>query len=97
LSPVAECALGRDAGRARDIMIVHIQRCVERAKEDGAGNFNKPLRPPRLAMSRTQLAMEASAGSRSRIMVISSDAENGRFSSDAEDDRFREAFRLRGR
>jgi hypothetical protein len=40
-----ECALARDAKRAQDIMVSHIQGCVEHAlKEDAAGIFNKPSR-----------------------------------------------------
>jgi DNA-binding GntR family transcriptional regulator len=40
-----ECALARDAKRAQDIMVLHIQGCVEHAlKEDAAGIFNKPSR-----------------------------------------------------
>ena len=42
-----ECALARDAKRAQDIMVSHIQGCVEHAlKEDAAGIFNKPSRDP---------------------------------------------------
>ena len=42
-----ECALARDAKRAQDIMVSHIQGCVEHAlKEDAAGIFNKPSREP---------------------------------------------------
>jgi hypothetical protein len=40
-----ECALARDARRAQDIMVSHIQGCVEHAlKEDAAGIFSKSPR-----------------------------------------------------
>jgi DNA-binding GntR family transcriptional regulator len=57
-----ECALARDSKRAQDIMVSHIQGCVEHAlNEDAAGIFNKPSREQPLVRSLKVVAQEASA------------------------------------
>lgn len=51
-----ECALARDAGSARRILLTHVQGCVDHALRDGADAWLRPPRPARYASSPRQTA-----------------------------------------
>lgn len=49
-----ECALARDAGSARDILVAHVQGCVDHALRDEAAAWLRSLRPARHASAGPQ-------------------------------------------
>jgi DNA-binding GntR family transcriptional regulator len=58
-----ECALARDAGSARQILLTHVQGCVDHALRDDTTDWLRPPRPARHASSHRQVAGDGTGAS----------------------------------
>ena len=71
-----ECALARDASRAQEILVSHIEGCVEHAlREDAAGIFKKPSRETPVSRTLKVVSPEASVASAKKPRTKSRDGK----------------------